>query len=246
MAGNSDLKKLAVELTAADRSVLESYKSIVDGIALFMGSYCEVALHSLEYPDKAVIRIINSHHTGREVGSALTDHGVQLLRDFQAHKIQQTSCYTTISSQGEPMRSVFTVITNEGRAIGLLGINFNMKIPFSELISTFSLFNNCAQPVAGESHYSASNSIEDLVHNAVSSVVRKISSDVSIPNHEKNKYIVFGLHENGIFDIKGSVILVADELHLSKFTIYSYIRELKEKNGAAGTRPTIKIKKPRN
>ena len=68
-------------------------------------------------------------------------------------------------------------------------------------------------------------------------MVHQISSDVSIPNHEKNKYIVFGLQENGIFDIKGSVKLVAEELHLSKFTIYSYIRELKERNGG-GRAPT--------
>ena len=245
MGDKSTMDALQVELTSEDRSILESHKGIVDGIALFMGSYCEIALHSLEVPDKAVIKIINNQHTNREVGSPLSDHGVQLLLDFQAHRIQQTSCYTTISSKGEPMRSVFTVITNAGRAIGLLGINFNMKVPLSEFISTFSLFNNCAQPVGGESQYSASNSIEELVHNAVSGVVRKISSDVSIPNHEKNKYIVFGLHENGIFDIKGSVILVAEELHLSKFTIYSYIRELKEKTGSGSGKPALKNKKPR-
>jgi predicted transcriptional regulator YheO len=47
---------------------------------------------------------------------------------------------------------------------------------------------------------------------------------------KKNKYIVYGLYKKGIFDIKGSVVMVAKELKLSKYTIYSYIRELKEKN----------------
>jgi predicted transcriptional regulator YheO len=245
MTSNSDYDKLRVNLTEAEQKILESHKGIVDGIAMFMGQYCEVALHSLANPEAALIKIVNRHHTKREVGAPLTDHGVQLLLDYKENQGSQTSCYTTMSASGEPMRSVFTVITNEGRPIGLLGINFNMKVPLSEFISTFSLFNNCAQAVEASAPQPSTNSIEDLVHNAVTGVVHKISTDTSIPNHEKNKYIVFGLHENGIFDIKGSVMLVAEELHLSKFTIYSYIRELKDKKNGGGTTTSPKKDKPR-
>jgi len=104
-----------------------------------------------------------------------------------------------------------------------------MNIPLAEFISNFNLFNNTSPLKVGPSTKPTSNSIEELVHDAVSGMVRQISTDTSIPNHEKNKYIVFGLQENGIFDIKGAVVLVAEELHLSKFTVYSYIRELKDK-----------------
>ena len=234
MVDQSEFDKLRVNLTETEQSIIESYKGIVDGIALFMGHHCEVALHSLENPEQAIVKIANRHHTNRDVGDALTEHGVQLLLEYKENKESQTSCYTTMSAKGEPMRSVFTVITNDDEPIGLLGINFNMKVPLSEFISTFSLFNNCAQQESPVSAPPLSNSIEDLVHNAVHNVVNRISTEPNIPNHEKNKYIVFGLHENGIFDIKGSVMLVAEELHLSKFTIYSYIRELKEKNNGGG------------
>lgn len=230
MGTQADLGKLKVTLTTVDKQIIESYEGIVDGIALFMGAACEVALHSLENPEQAVVKIVNRHHTKRKVGAPLTDHGVQVLLDHQENNNNNISSYTTMSASGEPMRSVFTVITNGENAIGLLGINFNMKVPLSEFLSTFSLFNSCAQPLADKTHKHINNSVEELVHNAVSGVVGEISADVSIPNHEKNKYIVFGLYENGIFDIKGSVIMVAEELHLSKFTIYSYIRELKDKN----------------
>jgi predicted transcriptional regulator YheO len=230
MVKKSDLEKLKTNFSIEDQKIIEAYKSIVDGIALFMGPFCEVALHSLEDPEKAIVKIVNRHHTNRDVGSMLTDHGAQVLLDYHENHNHITSCYTTMSGKGEPMRSVFTVITNDGKAIGLLGINFNMKVPLSEFISTFSLFNNCAQQVAVEQPQKTTNTVEDLIHNAVSGVVGQISTDASIPNHEKNKYIVFGLHKNGIFDIKGSVMMVAEELHLSKFTIYSYIRELKDKS----------------
>jgi len=230
MTSKSDFETLKVSFSDEDRAILDSQRSVVDGIALLMGQYCEIALHSLEDPEKAIVKIVNRHHTNRDVGWPLTDHGAQLLLEYKENKTQKTSCYTTMSASGEPMRSVFVIITNNDEPIGLLGINFNMKVPLSEFISTFSLFNNCAQQPASSSPQPKTNSIEELVHNAVSGVVKKISTDATIPNHEKNKYIVFGLHENGIFDIKGSVMLVAEELHLSKFTIYSYIRELKEKS----------------
>ncbi|MBU8871420.1 MAG: PAS domain-containing protein [Gemmatimonadales bacterium] len=245
MVSKTDYDKLRIKLTAVDRKILESNKVIVDAIALFMGPYCEVALHSLEHPERAVTKIANRHHTNREVGSALTDHGIQLLLEYMEDKKQHTSCYTTMSATGEPMRSVFTVITNNGKPIGLLGINFNMNVPLSEFISTFSLFNNCNQPTSEDAPQGTTNSIEELVRNAVSDVVHQISTDASIPNHAKNKYIVFGLHENGIFDIKGSVVLVAKELHLSKFTVYSYIRVLKEKTSREGTSTDINTDKSR-
>ncbi len=229
MESNSEYDKIRIDLTQVDNNILKSYEAIVDGIALFMGPFCEVALHSLENPEQAAVKIVNNHHTKRDVGAPLTDHGLQVLLDFNNKKIQQTSCYTTMSANAEPMRSVFTVITNGGRPIGLLDINFNMNVPLAEFISTFSLFNNCGQlqePVITK--YPAT-SVGDLVHNAVTEIVPKISADTKIPNHDKNKYIVFALHEDGIFDIKGAVVLVAKELRVSKFTVYSYIRELKAK-----------------
>ncbi|MCP4292217.1 MAG: hypothetical protein GY780_10350 [bacterium] len=226
MKDQTDLK---ADFSHEDRQILKAHEAIIEGIALFMGDYCEVALQSLEDPDHAVLKIINNHHTKRKSGDPLTDHGRQVLQDFESKKIQRTSCYTTMSVSSDPMRSVFTVICHDNKPIGLLDINFNMNVPLAQFMSTFSLFNNCAQPPGQALEKSASSSVGDLVHNAVTEVVQRISTDTNIPNHDKNKYIVFGLHEEGIFDIKGAVVMVAEELGLSKFTIYSYIRELKEK-----------------
>lgn len=229
MSNELNFKGLKVDLSPDDRNILESHKDVVDGIALMMGPSCEVVLHSLENPEHACIKIAHSHHTRRSVGASLTDHGVQVIREFLKSGQQHGSCYTTMSANGDPMRSVFTVINNDGRAIGLLGINFNMNTPLSEFISTFSLFNNCQDTSSSSEPKPGAHSIDGLVKNAVSEVVKEISTNINIPNHEKNKYIVFGLHEKGIFDIKGAVIMVATELNLSKFTIYSYIREMRDK-----------------
>jgi len=218
------------KFTDEDKNILKSHEAIVDAIAAFLGTSCEVTLHSLEDVDHALIKIVNNEHTKRKPGHPLTDQGKQILEDFKASGKQDKSHYTTTSASGDPMRSLFTVITNKEKPIGLIGINYNMNTPLSEFISTFSIFNQNRLKEEHSEHSSAPTSVEEMIHDAVSEMITNISTNINIPNHEKNKYIVYGLYDKGIFDIKGSVIMVAKELKLSKFTIYSYIRELREKS----------------
>jgi len=227
MSKKTGLSRVKTTLNNTDRQILNSYMDTVDAVSQFFGNYCEVTLHSLENPQKAIIKIANSQYTKRNIGDPLSEHGLQAVIDFQETGRQDHSCYTTSTAGGEPMRTIQTVITNEQKAIGLLSISFNMTVPLTEFISTFSLFH---QPERQEpKEMLVADSVEDLIHNAVGDIVKDISTNINIPNHEKNKYIVYGLYEKGIFEIKGSVVLVAKELKLSKYTIYSYIRELKEK-----------------
>jgi predicted transcriptional regulator YheO len=223
MTRKSEMDSIRTELNDEDRNILKNMEDTADCIAAFFGNHCEVSLNSLEDPKHSIIKIVNSHHTKRKIGDKISDHGLQAVLDFMKTGRQDHSCYTTSSAAGGPMRTNQTVIVNRGRAIGLLCISLNMNVPLAEFISVFSLFHQPSQP-----DMILADSVEGVVHNAVNDIVVDISTNISIPNHEKNKYIVYGLYEKGIFEIKGSVVLVAKELKLSKYTIYSYIRELKK------------------
>jgi predicted transcriptional regulator YheO len=219
-----------MNFTNEDKLIIKSHESLVDAITVFLGKHCEVALYSCEKKSGNLIKIKNGFHTNRKVGSEFTEQGLQILNDYEKSKKNTFTIYTTSDSKGNPMRSIFNVITNGSKIVGLLDINFNMSIPLAEFISTFSLFQAPEKITPNQNLNNDTQSVEALIHKAVNDIVIEISTDISIPNHEKNKYIVFGLYEKGIFDIKGSVVMVAKELKLSKYTIYSYIRELKDKN----------------
>ncbi len=219
-----------MNFTNEDKLIIKSHESLVDAITVFLGKHCEVALYSCEKKSGNLIKIKNGFHTNRKVGSEFTEQGLQILNDYKKSKKNAFAIYTTSDSKGNPMRSIFNVITNGNKIVGLLDINFNMSIPLAEFISTFSLFQAPEKITPNQNLNNDTQSVEALIHKAVNDIVIEISTDISIPNHEKNKYIVFGLYEKGIFDIKGSVVMVAKELKLSKYTIYSYIRELKDKN----------------
>jgi predicted transcriptional regulator YheO len=173
-----------IKFTKEDEKIINSYEAVAESIALFLGEYCEVALYTLEKPKGFLKKIKNSKHTKRKLHSEFTEQGMQVVNDFISTKKQELVIYTTSSSNGEPMRSIFTVITNADKPIGLLDINFNMNIPLSEFISTFSLFQ-IPSTIQKEDSTIKSKDVASLIHNAVNDIVLEISTDRTIPNHEK-------------------------------------------------------------
>lgn len=59
-----------VRFTDEDRECLSNYFRLADTIADLIGPYCEVVIHSFESLENSVVKIVNGHHTGREIGSA--------------------------------------------------------------------------------------------------------------------------------------------------------------------------------
>ena len=128
-----------VEFTNADRAILESYKNTLDGLAEYYGKSYEIVLHSLEKNNNAVVKIINGFHTGRKVGSPITDLAIDMLSHIQNDCNHKTyECYFSTNNQGEPLKSTtIAIFGTENKIIGLLCINFYMSTPFSEVINGF-------------------------------------------------------------------------------------------------------------
>lgn len=56
-----------------DHEILKSYEAVVDGLAMLIGGHCEIVLHALEDLKCSAVRIANGEHTGRQIGSPITD-----------------------------------------------------------------------------------------------------------------------------------------------------------------------------
>ncbi len=59
--------------------ILGSYKNIADALGEFLGSSCEIVIHSLESLDSSIIKIVNGNHSGRMVGAPITDIALSML-----------------------------------------------------------------------------------------------------------------------------------------------------------------------
>ena len=195
-----------------DFDILKSYEAVVDGLAMLIGSHCEIVLHSLQDLKCSAIRIANG------------DLALRMLHDMTGADSSVSKCYFTRAKSGVLMKSVTIAIRNrEHRVIGLLCINMNLDVPFSQIMSTF------IPPETTEvnSQVNFASSVDDLVAQTLEFTIEEVNADRNVSNNAKNRQIVLNLYEKGIFDIKDAINQVADRLNISKHTVYLYIRQFK-------------------
>lgn len=220
-------------LSEEDRRILEAIEPIVSGLASFLGKHCEVLLHTLEDLSRSITYIENGQVTGRESGAPITDLALQVLRKVEDNVEpdgtigQDHLIYMARTTDGRPLRSITIVIRNHDRPIGMLCLNYDLSVPLHEVIdlmNTFSTSNDNDQD--SPEHYMMS--ADELVARSIDVAISKVTPMRGLSPQHRNRMIVNDLNQQGIFDIKGSVDMISNELGVSRFTIYNYLRSLRE------------------
>ena len=223
MNKNESIKDIAL-FTDADKECMKSFSHLAEMIAGLIGPHCEVVLHSFEDHNVSVNKIINGYHTGRTVGSPITDMGLKTLLLFNKTGINNTLSYFTRNKKGELFKSATSVLFGEeGKAIGLFCININLSVPFHQMLET--LLPDGEEPTPFTEHFGSSPS--EVVMEAADRVIASVQRDVTITSKFKNKEAVNQLYCNGIFELKDAVKIVAARLGISRYAIYKYLRDLK-------------------
>ena len=215
-----------VVFTAVDHLILNSYKTLVDGLAEYMGNGCEIVLHSLEDLERSVIKIVNGEHTCRKEGAPITDLALSMLSRIELENRSGAISYLTHNRKGEPLKACTILIRGEkGKIIGLLCINYYLNTPLSVLLE--GLVKETTQSMPVRENFASST--EQLVQHAVADATQKIQQCSDIIPSAKNKAIVEELERQGIFKMKDAVILVAQAMEISKNTVYLHLRNLQRK-----------------
>lgn len=218
-----------IVLTPRDKQILYSYLPVLDGLAEYLGSGYEIVLHSLEDFDHSAIKVIHGEHTGRTAGAPITDLALDMLERIQEQRHTNHICYFTTNSKGEPLKSTTIIIRGtEGQPIGLLCINFYLNTPLSECIGMLS---------AGEGQVSenftqtpSKETLDERVERLVQQARTRVENDQQVLPSLRNREIIAILNDDGLFQIKESVALVAQALGISKSTVYLHLRTLREQN----------------
>lgn len=209
--------------TDEDRTIINSYRAVVDGVSALIGNHCEIVLHSLENLERSAIYIANGHNTNRQEGSPITDRALQSLHNMKTDSVSKP--YFTRAKSNGLMKSVTIAIRNSSqRIIGLLCININLEVPVFQFIQALMPMNDNNET----SIVNFASSVEDLVIQTMEQTIEEVTSDRYVANNNKNRQIVISLFEKGIFDIKDAINLVAERLDISRHTVYLYIRQIKQ------------------
>lgn len=211
-------------LSEQDREILYSYVTIAEGVAEFWGDLCEVVIHNLENMDHSVMHILNGHLSGRQPGATISEVTLSFLNRMLADPNLKHLSYFAKDKRGETFKASITAIYGEkGNIIGLFCLNVYLATPLSAFVQ-------CLTPGENASHENLSETFventEELMLHALEEAKKAVYSNLAISSSNKNKEIVFILYQKGIFNLKDSVITIAEHLGISKNTVYMHIRNM--------------------
>jgi predicted transcriptional regulator YheO len=208
--------------TSTDNDILEAMKVIMDGLGDFLGSGCEIVLHSLDNLEESVVKIVHGFHSGREVGAPITDLALAMLsRIEKSNGNKNHMVYFNKNKNGVLIKSTTIPIIGEGkRIIGLICFNFFTDAPISSLLNGMVPADSNG---VGTTEFFA-ESTDALIAEMLEKTKVRVYKDSSISTSNKNKEIIAILYEKGIFNLKDAVVKVAENLNISKNTVYLHLR----------------------
>ena len=211
-------------LSENDRIILNSYINVAEGAGEFFGDFCEVVIHNLENMDHSVMHIVNGHLSGRQAGAAISEVTLSFLNRMIEEPDLKHLYYFAKNKRGETFKSSISAIMGEkGNIIGLLCINMYLSSPISTLAHFIAPSENTKQENISETF--VENTVELMLH-ALEEAKKTVYCNLSISSSNKNKEIISLLHQKGIFNLKDSVVTIAEHLGISKNTVYMHIRNM--------------------
>lgn len=209
----------------SDQEVLEMFTPLVDFIAEICGEDSEVILHDVSSPEQSAIAIRNGQHSGRTVGSPLTDLAMQICTDKQYEGQHFLSNYRGHAKGKDFISSTF-FIRNGERLIGLLCVNTDtapareLKFLFNQFINRF---DTASFPVRADVEENLNNSIPSVVQSRITNAIRETGVTPERMKMAEKIALVQSLNAQGVLLMKGAVSEIAACLNISEPTIYRYL-----------------------
>jgi predicted transcriptional regulator YheO len=207
---------------------LAPFMPLVRGLADMFGPDCEVVLHDLGEMPQSIVAIENGHVSGRHVGDVPTDLMLRTLR--RAENGQEGPRVYMSSSKGRALRSLSVTLRDaHGEAFGLLGINLDVSSlqQAQRSLAGLSAVPSGEAGAATESEEIFAGDIRDVVAGMIAKALAETGKTVSQMSRDEKMDVVKRLEERGAFLVKRSAEQVADALDLSRFTIFTYLKEIR-------------------
>lgn len=203
--------------------VLDFLKRISDGITLMFGENCEVVVHDMREEDSSIVYIANKHVTQREVGDKLDFLGTKELDTL--HRGMDLVNRKGLSKNAHLIKS--STFHIEGDAYHFaLGINYdytNMQMVHNVVSDLIKV----GDPVNGDESEKDEN-LEGKLDELFQEAVDYIGKPMPFMRKQDRVEMIKYLNDKGAFSIHKSIPIIACKMNVSRYTVYNYIREIKE------------------
>lgn len=198
------------------------------------GKKCEVVLHDFTIPQHSIVEIENGHVTGRKIGDPITDFALSIWRKngYGKKKDDKIVNYRTKTKNGKILRSSSVFIRDDQKKIiGCLCINYDLTeyLMFNKIIDEFCNTVDPENEKSKEETETFTNDVDDVLESIIRKAIDEVGKPVSMMQKEDKLMVAKIIEEKGGFLIKGAINQLANEISVSRYTIYNYLDELKSK-----------------
>lgn len=203
-------------------------KLMVEFLGSALGPNYEIVLQDAGPEKLGVIAIANGHVSGRSIGAPLTDFTLQIInQEIWKHQNFLTR-YLGTTNDGRTLISSTFFIKENGTLIGTFCINYDASL-YTELAEKILELGGVSIPSADMNH-SFTESFFDDIDGYVDSIINQYYNEnlpEKVPIPDKIE-LIKRFDEFGLFQLKGTINIVAEKLNCSRATVYRYISRLKE------------------
>lgn len=208
-------------------AIFENAKRIARVITQTFGRNCEVAVHDFSDLEHSLIHIEGTV-TKRNIGAPITDLVVKAWRagGNDAHDI--TSYRTQTKDSRNIKSSTIFLRDHNGTVVGALCINFDTTEFFNSISLIQELLQSHTADEDGDKKTETfAHSVLETNEALMAQAVEQVGRQPSTMNKEEKLHCLTILESNGAFLIKGMVDYVAECMGISKYTVYSYLKQIR-------------------
>lgn len=205
--------------------IFKNLQRVADAVVALLGKNCEACVHDLTSLQNSLV-YIQGDVTHRKPGAPATDLLMKMLQQ-NSKTGQDKHNYKTTTSDGRSLKSTTTFIRDSaGRPLAAFCINLDTTdfynaaqalIPFINVQE-----NNHTSPAETFAH-SSGETIEALFMHAM----EKIGKHPATMNVDEKTQLIGQLEASNTFIIKGAVEQVAQMMGVTKFTVYNYLKKVR-------------------
>ncbi len=207
--------------------LFENLKHVADSIVALFGRNCETCIHDLTNLQHS-LTYIKGEVTHREIGAPATDLLLDILKQGPGN-IQAKHNYKTTTVDGKSLKSATSIINDSnGQPLAAFCINFDTTDFFnaSQVLLPFIHTSENEEGTSETFAHSVEETVEALFDRAINMIGKQ---PISMSVEEKTAFFT-NLEENGTFQFKGAVEQVAQRMGITKYTVYNYLKKIRNSN----------------
>ncbi len=210
---------------------MDFLKRFLNHIATLFGEGCEIVLHDFtgDY-DSTIVHIVNGQVSGRKIGDCPSSFFFEHLVNGEI-QMDDKPVYFNTTQKGKMLKSSTTFLRDKNnKIVGSVCINFDVTSFFSaqSMLDSFLNYGEQKNNSPQEGEILVSN-VNELLEYYLIQCEKEIGKPAAVMQKEEKMKALEYLDKKGALQISKASIRLCQFFQISKFTLYHYLDEIRER-----------------